>query len=98
MCFSTGPQPVRRTIKVKRARSLATAAGVIVGLVAMAGCSAGGGGQSTQPSTDPNWPIVIWTDATRQPVLEAFAKNNPDIKVDIELVQPDYLSKLQLFN
>jgi len=57
-----------------------------------AGCAGGGGGNTTGDSKygfptvkqDPKAPITIWVDADRSAIAEAFAKDNPDIKVNIE--------------
>jgi len=58
-----------------------------------AGCASGGGGGATTGGSkygfdtvkqDKNAPITIWVDADRSAIAEAFQKDNPDIKVNIE--------------
>jgi len=62
----------------------------------LSGCAAS---QTTAaPTSDPKATVTVWADATRQPGVEAFAKAHPDVKVDVELLPADYLTKLQLFN
>lgn len=66
--------------------------------VVCAACgSAVGAGSDAKAGT--NQPLVIWTDATRQPAFEAFAKAHPEVKVKIEVVDAtSLLSKIQLAN
>jgi multiple sugar transport system substrate-binding protein len=67
-----------------------TAAAAAITLIA-AGCSSGGGG--TTSGTDYGFPavkqvkdspITVWVDADRSAIAEAFAKDHPDLKVNIE--------------
>ncbi len=75
-----------------------TAAAAGLALIA-AGCSSGGSGNNSsasgEPSAAPRFgfpapeqikdsPITIWVDADRSAIAEAFQKDNPDIKVNIE--------------
>ena len=80
-------------------RITATAAVVVVSAVVLTGCSETGTGTSAGSAQDSNAPLLIWTDATRQPGFEAFQKANPSVKMKIETYDPTVLiSKLQLFN
>lgn len=65
---------------------------------ALAGCATGST-PSGEQKQDPNAEITVWVDATRQPGVEAFVKDNPDVKVKVELYDPaTLLTKIQLLN
>lgn len=64
----------------------------------MSSC-AGTPDDSPASSSDPDAPIVVWTDSTRNEGVEAYAAENPDLTLDITVYSPaELLSKVQLFN
>ncbi|PRY52876.1 multiple sugar transport system substrate-binding protein [Knoellia remsis] len=72
----------------------AVAAGLALALTA---CS--GGASTGAAADDPNAPLLVWTDSTRQPAFEAYQKANPDVKMKIETYDSAaLLTKIQLFN
>ncbi|WP_341996851.1 extracellular solute-binding protein [Microbacterium sp. LWH7-1.2] len=67
---------------------LAAALSAVAGIVALGGCSSGGGEVDSEygfPTVEqvPDSEITVWVDATRQSAVEAFETANPDIKVDM---------------
>jgi multiple sugar transport system substrate-binding protein len=56
---------------------------------------------STEPGSadDSSAPILVWTDATRQPAFAAYQKAHPDVKMKIEVIDATaLLTKIQLAN
>jgi multiple sugar transport system substrate-binding protein len=78
----------RRFTRIPRAMGL-TAAAASIALLAV-GCAGGGGGGTDSsygfpaPEQVKDSPITVWVDADRSAIAEAFQKDNPDIKVNIE--------------
>lgn len=64
--------------------------------VSLAACSS-----SPEPGAvdDQNAPILVWTDATRQPAFEAYQKAHPEVQMKIEVIDATaLLTKIQLAN
>jgi len=77
----------RRFTRIPRLLGVTAAAATLA--LAAAGCSAGGGNTDSSygfaaPEQIKDSPITIWVDADRSAIAEAFQKDNPDIKVNIE--------------
>lgn len=67
---------------------------LIVGITA-AGCAA----EPENAGNDPEAPIVVWTDATRQAGFESFAESHPEYDLEISVVPgQEIASKVLLFN
>lgn len=64
-------------------RTLAVVAGAALAAAALAGCSAGSGGGGTTTITYFSWN----NEASMQPIVDAFEKENPTIKVDMSAAQ-----------
>lgn len=81
-----------------RPRTLALAAfAAVTSVMVLAGCSAGG--NESPKESDPDAPIVVWTDGTREPMFEAYQKEHPDVELDINVFdEGQFLTKVQLFN
>lgn len=63
----------------------------------LSACTSSGGSATAQ--SDPNRPLLVWTDATRQPGFEQFKKAHPNVKMKIETYDTSaLLTKIQLFN
>jgi multiple sugar transport system substrate-binding protein len=77
-----------RLSRVPRAIGLVAAAATFAMLAA--GCTGGGGGASGSPYGFPapeqvkDSPITIWVDADRTAIVDAFQKDHPEIKVNVE--------------
>ena len=72
----------------------------LIGVLALGTSSCAGVlDDSPASSSDPDAPIVVWTDSTRNEGVEAYAAENPDLTLDITVYSPaELLSKVQLFN
>jgi ABC-type glycerol-3-phosphate transport system substrate-binding protein len=71
-------------------------AAVIALATSLAAC---GGSSDPKAKDDPHAPILVWTDATRQPAFEAYQKAHSDVKMKIEVVDATkLLTKIQLAN
>lgn len=58
-------------------------------------------GTPSEPNTtsDPDAPIVVWTDETRKPYFEAYQEAHPDVELEITVADlGQLLTKIQLFN
>ena len=75
-------------------------AAVAAGAAALSLAACGPSSDDGKPSgDDPNATVLVWTDATRQPAFEAFAKAHPETKLKIEVIDATaLLSKIQLAN
>ena len=81
----------------RRARNGIVAVTVAAVALTLAGC--GTPSDNGEGVNDPDAPILIWTDATRQVAFESFAEANPDLDITIEIIDPaGFLSKIQLAN
>ncbi len=68
-------------------------------LALAASLTACGGSSNSSAKDDPKAPILVWTDATRQPAFEAYQKAHPQVKMKIEVVDATkLLTKIQLAN
>lgn len=87
-----------------RTRLRSALVGVAALSLGLAGCSANPtANKSTSGAStvadDPNAPLTIWTDATRQEGFEAYKKAHPDKKITITVVDgSQLLNKIQLAN
>lgn len=90
----------------KRPRWQGWAAGAVA-LATLAGCSGtsiGAGGNSAAPKQESGGTVVVWTDSTRLPGVQAYQKSHPRVKLDIVTYNGDaagsnYLqTKVELFN
>jgi ABC-type glycerol-3-phosphate transport system substrate-binding protein len=78
------------------ARRLVPAALAALAL-ASAGCAASS--SASAGSSDPNAPLVVWTDSTRLPAFQDYQKAHPGVKMKIQVVDPlTLLSKILLAN
>lgn len=79
------------------ARRVVVVTAAIATATSLAAC--GGPTDSNGAKNDPNAPILVWTDATRQPAFEAYQKAHPDVDMKIEVVDATkLLTKIQLAN
>lgn len=64
-----------------------------------AGSTGASGSSSASPAGDPSGSLLVWTDATRQPYAQAYAKAHPNVKVNIVIIDASTLdTKLQLLS
>ena len=78
-------------------RITALAAVAAASMLVLAGCSGAGAEQETK--NDPNAPVVVWTDAVREPYFQAYQEEHPDVKLDVSVMdEAQLLTKIQLFN
>ncbi|MFF3871754.1 ABC transporter substrate-binding protein [Streptomyces sp. NPDC001978] len=87
---------------INRSRLSAAAVGLACALTLTA-CSGGlrQADKAAPPSTDPDAPVVVWADATRVPMVEAYKKAHPKAKIDLVTVpnESGYVqTKVQLAN
>jgi ABC-type glycerol-3-phosphate transport system substrate-binding protein len=66
---------------------------VVTAALLLSGCSASGSSDSSKSDGH----LLVWTDATRQPIAEAYAKAHPSLKITVVTVDgSDLESKLSL--
>jgi ABC-type sugar transport system, periplasmic component len=77
----------------------------VVAAMALTACGSSGNGSSTVPSAstvdtkNPTGSLLVWTDATRQPSAEAYAKAHPSVHVTVVTIDAATLrTKLQLLS
>lgn len=78
-----------------KTRTLVAISALLVGSFALSACSS----PEPEAASDPTAPVVVWTDATRNPGFEAYAASHPDVELQITVYKPaDLMTKIQLFN
>src|SRR3954452_3894027 len=91
-------------------RSLLSA--VVVSMLALAGCAGSGSDSASNPSSVPtvspgakaSGNLTVWVDAVRLPAAKAYAKEHPDVKLNIVTFDGDgngastLQTKIQLWN
>ncbi|MBN9169633.1 MAG: extracellular solute-binding protein [Microbacterium sp.] len=94
----------------RRSAIAATALGAAAVLLALTGCSAGGGGTSNgsygfpEAKQDSSSTITVWVDADRQAAAKAFQQANPDTKIKVVTYDGSangsnsFKTKMQLFD
>jgi ABC-type glycerol-3-phosphate transport system substrate-binding protein len=74
---------------------------VCLGLLAACGAPAPSAGQQGEAASDPNAPITVWIDSTRESAIQLFKEKHPDKadKINVELVdRAQFPAKVLLFN
>ncbi|GAA4703962.1 ABC transporter substrate-binding protein [Phytohabitans rumicis] len=82
-----------------RRRAAGTVSLALVAALALTGCGNDSGEKPSAP--DPHAKVVVWADATRLPMVEAYQKSHPDAKIDLTTIpnEAGYVqTKVQLAN
>jgi len=86
-----------RLAQRRKASALTGSALVVVLTLALSACA--GAGTTSGPAAEGDSDLLVWVDATRQPAVEAYAAENPDVNITVATVDGgDLASKLSLLS